>query len=304
MDIDICICTFRRAHLAETLGSIAALDVDAGWSVRVIVADNDDSPSAQEMVEGITGDFPFSLDYVHAPARNISIARNACLDAAKAQFVAFIDDDELVSEGWLLALIEEQARSGADVVLGPVRALYGEECPRWIVDGDFHATRPVWVNGKIISGYSCNVLMLREAPSVYGRRFRLDLGRSGGEDMMFFVAVYGAGGVISFAEDALVLEEVPSNRARLMWLLKRRFRFGQTYGLMLIEGRARSLFSRLRCALIAAAKVGFCFLVAPFGCLRKHRFYYWVLRGVMHAGVVARLLGGGTQELYGVEVSS
>jgi hypothetical protein len=37
-----------------------------------------------------------SLDclYVHAPARNISIARNACLDAADAPLIAFIDDDE------------------------------------------------------------------------------------------------------------------------------------------------------------------------------------------------------------------
>jgi glycosyltransferase involved in cell wall biosynthesis len=36
--------------------------------------------------------------------------------------IAFLDDDEEASPGWLAALIETQRRYDADVVFGPVRA--------------------------------------------------------------------------------------------------------------------------------------------------------------------------------------
>ncbi|TIT86235.1 MAG: glycosyltransferase family 2 protein, partial [Mesorhizobium sp.] len=44
--IDICVCTFRRPELADTLRSIAAMDRPAGFEIGVVLADNDDQPSA------------------------------------------------------------------------------------------------------------------------------------------------------------------------------------------------------------------------------------------------------------------
>jgi succinoglycan biosynthesis protein ExoM len=64
-------------------------------------------------------------------ARNISVARNACLDAATAPLVAFIDDDEVASPEWLVALVGTWESSNADVVLGPVQALYGARLCGW-----------------------------------------------------------------------------------------------------------------------------------------------------------------------------
>jgi succinoglycan biosynthesis protein ExoM len=296
--IDICICTFRRAHIAETLASVAALEVEAGWDVRVIVADNDVEPSAREMVEGVAGAYPFAVRYVHAPERNISIARNACLDTARGELLAFIDDDEIVGAGWLKALVAEQQSSGAEVVLGPVEAVYGAECAQWIVDGDLHGTEPVWVGGEIGTGYSCNVLMVREAASVKGRRFRLELGRSGGEDMMFFAGVHADGGRIAYAADAHVSEEVPAGRARFKWLAARRFRFGQTHGLMLIERDGGALV-RVKAVVLAVVKAGVCFAAALVFAWRPARFYEWVLRGILHLGVVSRMFGAREAEIYG-----
>jgi succinoglycan biosynthesis protein ExoM len=190
----ICICTFHRAHVAKTMRSISRLIVKPDWIIRVIVADNDESPTARDIVEATARDCSLSLTYIHAPARNISAARNACLDAATAPLVAFIDDDELASPDWLTALVASLESSNADVVLGPVQAVYGSNCPGWMRSGDFHSTRPVWVGGSIVTGYTSNVLFRRAAPALSGRRFRLDLGRSGGEDSIFFSAVHRAGG--------------------------------------------------------------------------------------------------------------
>ena len=95
--IDIGVCTFRRAELADTLRSLAAMDMPSGFDVSVIIADNDDTPSARDLVTALSRELTLPIHYRHAPARNISIARNACLDASTADFVAFIDDDETAS---------------------------------------------------------------------------------------------------------------------------------------------------------------------------------------------------------------
>jgi succinoglycan biosynthesis protein ExoM len=48
--IDVCVCTYRRASLADTLRSIKTQNLPTGASVRVIVSDNDETPSAREVV--------------------------------------------------------------------------------------------------------------------------------------------------------------------------------------------------------------------------------------------------------------
>ena len=170
IQVDICVCTFRRAELAKTLASLASLSVPSGVTPRVIVADNDVTASARELVNAIAQEFPFELIYVHAPARNISVARNACLDASSGDYVAFIDDDETASTGWLTELLKTALREQADVVLGPVRAQYDEETPRWMREADLHSTFPVWVKGVIRTGYTCNALIRRTSAAASGLR--------------------------------------------------------------------------------------------------------------------------------------
>ncbi|WP_439617198.1 glycosyltransferase [Shinella sp.] len=292
--IDIAVCTFRREALSETLASLARLTVPQGVQLRVIVADNDVEPSARERVAAVR--LPMDIAYVHCPAGNISIARNACLDHADADFIAFVDDDETVEPQWLDRLLAE-AEKGADVVLGPVRAVYGADAPSWMRRGDFHSTLPVWVGGEIRTGYTCNVLMRLAAPSLAGRRFDLALGRSGGEDTAFFDAVHAAGGRIAFAEEAWVQEPVPASRARFAWLAQRRLRMGQTHGRLLAERHEG--FARLTAAALAAAKCATCFAGAAALLLLPVRRNRFVLRGLLHAGAVGGLFGARAIEPYG-----
>ncbi|WP_411034217.1 glycosyltransferase [Shinella sp. BYT-45] len=295
--VDIAVCTFRREALAETLASLARLIVPPGVRLRVVVADNDAEPSARAGVEAARPFLSMEVIYVHCPAGNISIARNACLDEADADFVAFVDDDETVEPQWLDRLLAEAQAQDADVVLGPVRALYRPDAPAWMRQGDFHATRPVWVNGEIRTGYTCNVLMRLAAPALAGRRFDLALGRSGGEDTAFFDQVHRAGGRIAFAEDAWVNEPVPSSRASFSWLAQRRLRMGQTHGRLLAERHEGA--ARAGAAALAAAKCAACLAGAgalAFLPVRRNRF---LLRGLLHAGAVGGLFGARAIEPYG-----
>lgn len=295
--IDICVCTFRRPELADTLRSIAAMDMPGGFDVRVIIADNDETATAEPLVMALAKELKLPIAYRHAPARNISIARNACLDASTSDFVAFIDDDETASSQWLVELVAVAEVDGATVVLGPVRALYGPDAPRWMRKGDFHSTLPVWVGGEIRTGYTCNVLLRMGDESLRGRRFSLARGQTGGEDTEFFDQMVKAGGWIAFAPEAWVDEVVPRSRAAFDWLGRRRFRVGQTHGHLL--GRNARGLTLVKEVGLASAKAAYCFASAIPVAISPVRRNRTVLRGIMHVGVVSGLVGVRELRLYG-----
>lgn len=291
--VDVCVCTFRREHLAETLKSIAA---NAGPMVnlRVIVADNDTVPSAQKLTEAFAREAGFPVRYLHAPATNISLARNACLDAASAEFVAFVDDDETVDPGWLEALLQTAKTTSADVVLGPVAAVYGPGAPDWMREGDFHSTLPAYVGDVIQTGYAGNVLLRRRQP-FSSLRFDLSLGSSGGEDTEYFYRLYDLGGRISFAPGAVAHEPVSAGRVSLEWLMRRRLRSGQTYGLRLVRTSRAGWWAFA----LASAKVVYCLAMVGPNLFSPVRWRRYLLRAALHIGVVGGLLRARQPRLYG-----
>lgn len=294
--VDVGVCTFRRAAVTDTLESLARQLLPRGYALRVIVADNDETPSAEPAVRAAATAHGLDLVYVHAPARNISRARNACLKAANADWFAFIDDDETAAPGWLSALVAEALRGDWDAVLGPVKAVYGDDAPRWIAAGDFHSTAPVRTGDRILKGYAGNVLMRRSAIERRGLRFDEALGRQGGEDDDFFYRLTDTGGTIGYAPDALAYEPVPASRATLPWLLKRSFRTGQTHGARLSQA-ARGP-RRLAQIGLAAAKGGVCLAGAAATAWSARQRSRWLVRGSLHAGAAARLAGLRELQLY------
>ncbi len=293
MRVDVCICTFRRTYLSETLRSVSAC-ADSAVDMRIIVADNDTVPSAQPLVDAFASEVAFPVIYLHAPDRNISLARNACLDAASADFIAFVDDDEHVTPQWLKALIQAAETTEADVVLGPVTAVYSDDAPGWMRRGDFHSTVPAYVNGSIQTGYTCNVLMRCKEP-FRALQFDIALGRSGGEDTDYFYRLRDLGACIVFASDALVYEPVPAERAQMIWLLRRRLRSGQTYGTQLI----RSSKNRWTSIALASAKSGYCLAMAGLTIFSPVLWRRNILRGALHIGVIGGLLEAKQAALYG-----
>lgn len=294
MIVEVAICTFRRASLRPALRSVAAQVLPAGVELRVIVADNDDAPTAEDLAYACAAAFGLECRYVHAPARNISIARNACLDAAEAPLLAFLDDDEEAAPDWLALLLAEQAQSSADAVFGPVQARYAADAPCWAAQADLHSIRPV-LRGRtrrIETGYTSNVLLRMGA---VGRlRFERALGRSGGEDTAFFAALHAAGGRLGYAPGAVVHEDVPPQRLRLRWVLSRAFRSGQVHGRVLQARSGRVL----RPAALAGAKAAYCLAGSVLRLASPPGWRRYLARAALHAGVVARLLGLRELQLY------
>jgi succinoglycan biosynthesis protein ExoM len=288
--VDIGICTFKRPQVADTLRSLSRLTLKPHWHIHVIVADNDECDSARNLVETTARETGLSVSYIHAPARNISVARNACLGSATATFFAFIDDDELVTDNWLLEMLSTAESSGAEIILGPLNAIYQPDAPKWMRHGDFHSARPVWVNNVIITGYTSNVLFRPFAPAIKGLRFRERLGRYGMEDSVFFSEAVKAGCRIAYANTAIVTEIVAPERTKLGWLMRRRLKSGHIHSILLLENSHENFGIRIKDGVIASIKVLFCFGMALFSAYDAERFFRWSLRGTLHIGTLAGLI--------------
>jgi succinoglycan biosynthesis protein ExoM len=291
-DVDVCVCTFRRPQVADLLASLARLQTP-GWRMRVIVADNDDTPSGRETVEKAFAAHGLDGRYIHAPARNISVARNACLNAATAPWLAFIDDDETARPDWLAELIARRDETGASVVFGRVEAVYAENAPAWMPAADLHSTPPPIRNGEIVGGYTCNVLIRRA--DVGALRFDPAFGRSGGEDTTFFAYLQRNGVPMAFAEHAVVDEPVPESRSSLNWLKTRAFRAGQTWGLLeLRNGKSKATLT-----VMSMVKVAICLGMAGVSFWSQAGWRRAIVRSRLHAGVMAAATGKAPLELYG-----
>jgi succinoglycan biosynthesis protein ExoM len=232
MHVAICCITFRRPEgLRRLLDGINGLRFSKGLEpkITVIVVDNDRGAPMRPLVEAISG-FRWELRYDCEPIQGLSTARNRALDLVPtdAEWIAFIDDDEVPAPAWLDELLYVARTYRAPIVRGPVRPVFVSRPPRWIVRGRFFEHGPYEDGaglGYAVTGNSLiDAAVVRRLQLCFDDRFD----RTGGEDQRFFGCAIKAGHRVVAAENALVCEWIPKDRTTLRYLLKRRFRMGNT----------------------------------------------------------------------------
>jgi succinoglycan biosynthesis protein ExoM len=290
--VTVCICTFRRPSLLSTIDSVAKQSALANADIRILIIDNDSEPTARNIATEFRSRTNIRVDYKHVPGQNISAARNAGLDTSTTPWLAFVDDDEYASANWLAELVASQ--NGADAVFGPCNAIYDNGAPDWIKHGDYHSNRITESKG-ITTGYTSNVLIDMAFVRRHGLRFDPELGRTGGEDTMFFHAMYRKGGVLKYAPNAVVYERVDPSRVNLTWIVRRRYRVGQVRALV-SHKFDRAEYRRL--AWTSPFKVATCAIMSFFTILSRSRSMWWLMRGVFHAGTICYALGTSINEEY------
>lgn len=231
--VAICIATYLRPRgLQRLLESLRDLTFNTS-NVRpeVIVVDNDESGSARPVVDEMRPNFPFPLRYVIEPCRGISFARNRAVRvAAGVQFLAFVDDDEVVHPEWLDRLVDTQRRFGADIVTGPVIPVFEHQPPAWVIEGRFY-DRPRYRTGTLLDyARTGNVLIAKDILDKYAEPFDPFFALSGGEDTFLFMKLVQEGARIVWCDEAPVKEIVPPSRD-MSWMLKRAYRVGNTTAL-------------------------------------------------------------------------
>ena len=227
--VDVLVATYKRpAQLERTLRSVERQSLPADVLLRIVVVDNDALESARRVVDEFRRRFPACL-YVCEPVANVSNARNRALREACADYVAFIDDDEVADEQWLHMLLEARRRYAAAVVFGAVVPILPDGTARWISRGRFFE-RPRLDTGAVpTSGATGNVLMELHRIRATEITFDPAYGRSGGEDSDFFHRLSRRGVRSVWCDDAVVYEHVAADRTSIRWLLHRAFIGGRNY---------------------------------------------------------------------------
>jgi hypothetical protein len=228
--VSIIIPTQRRPHsLARAMRSAFVQDGVDPAALEMVVVDNDQAPSAREGVQALAREAPYPVRYVHEPKSGVANARNAAMEAADGALVAFLDDDEEASPGWLAALIDAQSRFQADVVFGPVRSSLPATVTRHRrYLAQFFARLGPAETGPIDHYYGCGDSLLRRAALADPNRpFSAIRNNIGGEDDLLFGAMEQAGARFAWAVDAWVWEHPAPERLTLGYTVRRAFAYGQ-----------------------------------------------------------------------------
>lgn len=226
--IAVCVCTCGRPKmLTACLASLASLSLPASAAVTVIVVDNEAQPNNSKIVldwsQTIRG---LASVYVHEPRRGISQARNAAITKALelgADWIAFIDDDEVADANWLQALWSAAGQHTADIVAGPVPQFSAEGAQIW--------KGPKRTEGSRMKRCAAgNVLFRTSIASENGLRFDSRFDLTGGEDTDFFSRAHRLGAVIVWTNTAIAREIVPPTRLTLRYHASVGFRRGLRVG--------------------------------------------------------------------------
>lgn len=261
--VSVGMLTFRRPDrlaigLPEVIRQLTEMNARTGRNGEVLVIDNDPDGSAREYVTALVAADPV-VRYVHEPTPGIAAARQRCLqEAAAADLLLFIDDDETPAENWVSEMVRTWADHGRPAgVRGRIYPRYLSPPPAFVSAGGFF-DRVEYPTGTPVPGApTSNLLIDLGQVRALGLGFDLRLGLRGGEDTLFTRQLVAAGGRIVFCLEGAVYDLVPDDRNNREWVLKRAWHYGATQSLvslMMVAGKGRQLPVKARLAGIGAAR--------------------------------------------------
>jgi succinoglycan biosynthesis protein ExoM len=223
--ISVCICTYKRPYFLS--GLIKAVDSQTTenlFTFDIIVVDNDQQRTAQEIVVLCKRECKTEISYVVEERQNISLARNKAIESARGDLIAFIDDDEIPDKLWLLTLYKAMEKYKADAVMGPVFPIYQVRPPKWVIEGKFFE-RPTYKTGPLkdwTKGRTGNLLIKKSLFDSTGIYFDSKFGK-GGEDQDLTRRMMERGFIFIWCNEAVAHEIIPLDRWRLRNMIRKAF---------------------------------------------------------------------------------
>lgn len=267
MRASIAICTRNRAAaLQKTLARLSEVNLAAGGAVELLVVDNGSTDETQEVLEAAKINIP-KKSFLE-PLPGVARARNRALHEFNGDTIVFIDDDVVVNEAWLPALLKPLRAGTHQAALGFVTF---PEHVRRILPRELYYTfafidSSVFVDGDPQWIATANFAITRAALSG-GITFDVDLGPGAlgfGEDTLFGWQLMRRGIRIASAPDAVVEHWVDAERLTSKAIRKVAIRMGQSEAYLAYHWRDIALPSLLRLRwLKARAKVAWLSSIQP-----------------------------------------
>jgi GT2 family glycosyltransferase len=229
-EVTVLVPTFRRPDgLARTLRSLAAQQGAPAY--RIVVIDNDNDPHPPLSV-------PPTVQLLREARPGAAAARNSGLAEADTPLVAMLDDDVVADPGWLRALAAPALEGRADVTGGAVLLDPAVPRPRWLSPGlegylsalDLGPLEQELRPDQIL--LTASLLTRTELLRDVGG-FDTALGHRGttrhfGEDVQAVRGLRQRGARVLWVPSAVVIHDVPAERLRPRWLLRRAYQQGRS----------------------------------------------------------------------------
>jgi glycosyltransferase involved in cell wall biosynthesis len=227
--------TARWGDLCQSVESVLAQDFTASNVVVVI----DHCPELYQMARDRFGSDERVTVLENNKDRGLSGARNAGVDAADGDVIAFVDDDAVAEPGWARALMRHYRHERVAGVGGYASPVWPEHRPTWMptefdwVVGCSYTGQPTQL-AAVRNPLGCNMSLRRSVLDTVGG-FRSEVGRVGshpvgGEETELCIRV-GAkdpSAMILFDPEARVRHNVSTERTTLRYFRRRCFHEGMS----------------------------------------------------------------------------
>lgn len=296
----VIVCTHNRAgQLARLLAQLRCQDYPGGAG-EIVVVDNRSTDGTAGRVRALQREPGVPLRYIFESRVGITWARNRGAEAARYDYLVYIDDDCSPGPGWLKHLIQGFDLDplvevvGGRVIVdwdgGPLPWWYGPELERSLA-GTSHLGEKARILEKEPRVIECNMAIRKEAWRAGGGFLGMEQFGSrhcaAGEVIPLLARLGHLGGKVAFTPGAQVHHHV--GKRDLRWMLARAYWQGVS------DGLADHLLGRRRCAgtaLRAAADAAAMFLLLVFFLISILRFsapasVRQLLRAVRRFGLLA-----------------
>lgn len=177
--------------------------------------------------------------HIQEQRKGISYARNKAIEYAishHADFLIFLDDDEIPHQQWLIHLYQKQQATSADIISGPVITLFRKQSSAWIKKSHWYQQQnnKQLTKQKADQADSANLMISCAFIKKHKLRFDPDFNVIGGEDSHFYYLVKQHLAKLSWASEAIVYAPLSSKRATFRWHCLRAFRTGSS-GIAIIK---------------------------------------------------------------------
>lgn len=235
MDISVCICTHNRPdYLRDCLAGLRKQTVGPD-RFEILVVDSASSGDAPARVAGMVAAIG-NARLLRLDEPGVSAARNAGAAAARADYVAFIDDDAIPASDWVECILAATAGTEAPALIGGrILPCWEAPLPAWwparlrgLLSIIEHEGEGEYRSGTLPPGlepYGCNMIVHAPTSLAIGG-FGRQVGRVGAvllsdEDVELAWRLQAAGHSARYDARIVVYHQIQAARLTPRWLLSR-----------------------------------------------------------------------------------
>jgi glycosyltransferase involved in cell wall biosynthesis len=257
-EVSIVLPTYNRAaDLPQAINS--ALDQTAAPDTyELIVVDNNSTDETSRVIDDLARQHPGRIHGVLERKQGVAFARNAGISAARAEIVAFFDDDVLVTSNWVETILRTfEERSQIECIGGKVLPKWSTPPPVWLTSShwaplalqDFGDTAMIVgadnPRGLISANLACKKTLVDRIGGFTPEFQRVKDGIGSLEDDEWNRRLWKSGGTALYVPELVTTTDVPYTRLTRAYHRRWHCGHGRFYALLRADEIERSTVGSL-----------------------------------------------------------